>query len=74
MGDTGIEHPRLALSKTRISGERCAKRGARPASKTGSDPYLSQIVQVWPRLPAHIKAAIRALVETSRGNRKDTAE
>lgn len=74
MGDTGLEHPPLALSKTPISHERCAKSGAQSAPKHASDPDLAEIVAVWPGLPEHIKAAIKALIETSRDNRKDRTE
>lgn len=32
-------------------------------------PDLAEIVATWPRLPAHIKAAIRALVQVDDGGR-----
>jgi len=47
--------------------KRCVQKAAHdPPQKLVPDRHLSQIVQVWPRLPAYIKAAIRALVETSK--------
>jgi len=72
MGDTGLEHPPLALSKTPISGEGGAKSDARLAPKQVKHPEidtqnlppdLAEIVAVWPELPGHIKAAVKALVQ-----------
>jgi len=62
----GFEHPPLAPSKTLISHGRCAKSGAQCARKPVSHPDVAEIVAVWPDLPGHIKAAIQALIETSR--------
>lgn len=70
----GFEHPPLALSKSPISQELCAKSGAQSAPKHASDPDIAEIVAVWPELPVYIRAAIHALVETSRDNRKDRTE
>ena len=72
MGDTGFEHPPLALSKSPISQEWCAKSGARRAPKHPLDPDLAQIVDLWSQLPGYIKAAIQALIETLRYRRRDS--
>jgi hypothetical protein len=66
MGDTGPEHPPLALSKTSISEGGGAKSDALHAPKQSSDPDLALIVKHWPSLPRHIKKAINALVTTAK--------
>ncbi|MHC4742632.1 MAG: hypothetical protein ACYS8Z_12010 [Planctomycetota bacterium] len=70
MGDTGLEHPPLALSKTLISGEGGAKSDARRAQKAENRPKnlppdLAEIVAKWPTLQEHIRAAIKALVQVA---------
>jgi len=73
MGDAGFEHPPLALSKTPILQEDGAKSGAQRAPKSRKkaqdqpsyDPDLAEIVNRWPRLPEHIKAAIKTLATTA---------
>ncbi|MGD1041508.1 MAG: hypothetical protein ABR913_00425 [Sedimentisphaerales bacterium] len=67
MGDTGLEHPPLEQSKTSISASGGAKSGAPnapKASQTPQDPDLAMVVEHWPNLPEHIRAAIKALVKT----------
>jgi hypothetical protein len=64
MGDEGIEHPPLALSKTAILQTASAKSGAPNAENTPPDPDLALIQDRWPELPEHIKAAVLALVRT----------
>ena len=45
-------------------------------SKTGQKEFvelpsdLAEIVSIWPELPEHIKAAIKAMIETFRANSK----
>jgi len=34
------------------------------------DPELTQIIKAWPDLPEHIKAAIKALVQTHKTEKK----
>jgi hypothetical protein len=62
MGDEGIEHPPLALSKTAISEIASAKSGAPKDQNTPLDPDFSLIKDRWPGLPEHIKQAVLALV------------
>jgi hypothetical protein len=33
-----------------------------------SDPDIARVIQAWPRLPAHLRAAVLALVWIARGN------
>lgn len=61
MGDTGLEPMPMALSETAISQTQRAKSGALD-DKIDTD--LGQIIAVWPNLSVHIKAAIKALVQT----------
>jgi hypothetical protein len=73
MGGTGLEHPPLEQSKTQISTSGGAKSGAPNASDTPQppqDPDLTLVVERWPNLPEHIKAAIKALIQTNRKEEK----
>jgi len=36
----------------------------RGVTEASTDPDLEEIVRIWPGLPEHIKAAIKALVQT----------
>ncbi len=69
----GLEHPPLEQSKTAISTGGGAKSGAPDAPKSPKQPEIDtpelpsdlvEIVAVWPEVPSHIKAAIKALVQT----------
>lgn len=65
LGDTGLEHTPLTLSKTAISEEDGAKLGARDAPSPLQDPDLTLLVERWPALPEYIKAAIKTLVQSA---------
>jgi hypothetical protein len=67
LGDEGIEHPPLALSKTPISETLSAKRGAPNAENTPLDPDLALLHDRWPKLPEHIRQAVLALVRSTSG-------
>ena len=61
MGDTGLEHPPLAPSKTPISVLGGAQPDARNARASTPDAELAEIVAIWPRMSKYIKGAIKAL-------------
>jgi hypothetical protein len=64
VGPVGFEHPPVAVSKTLISEGGGAKSDARCAPKAPKDPDLDMFNKAWPELPGHIKAAIKALIQT----------
>jgi hypothetical protein len=58
----GLEHPSLALSKTRISAEAGAKSDAHDAPQPPKDPDLAFIQHHWPELSPEIRNAITHMV------------
>jgi hypothetical protein len=48
------------------SGEDQAQLSALLAQQSANDPELARLLDAWPALPLHIKAAIQALIETVR--------
>ena len=60
----GIEQSVLKGSKTPITEKGGAKSDA---VESKNDPDLQQIIDRWPELSGHIKAAIKALVRTAEG-------
>jgi hypothetical protein len=65
MGDEGIEHPLLALSKTAILEPPSAKSGAPKDENTPPDPDLALIQNRWPQLPEAVRSAILAIVRST---------
>ena len=70
MPGTGVELSGIKPSKIPISTKSGAKCGAHDAPKPIKDPELAKIVESWPGLPEHIKAAIKALVKTNKSETK----
>jgi hypothetical protein len=56
----GIEPTANSPEKTPLSAESGAK-----SSALGADPDLSRIIDAWPDLPLHIRAAVQALIGTA---------
>jgi hypothetical protein len=63
MGRVGFEHPPQKASKTPISEDGGAKSDAHRAPEASKYPDFSKVMEVWPKLPEHIKAAIKVLVQ-----------
>ncbi len=70
MGDEGVEHSPLAVSKTAISETPSAESGALESEKPPLDPDLRLIQDRWPQLPEHIRQAVLALVRSIPGKEK----
>jgi hypothetical protein len=66
MGPVGLEHPPVTTSKTPILEGGGAKSDAHDAPEAPKDPDLDIVVKSWPELPGHIKAAIKALIQTQK--------
>jgi hypothetical protein len=54
----------VSVSKTPISETRGTESGTPKGENAPSDPDLALIQNRWPGLPEHIKAAVKALVQT----------
>jgi hypothetical protein len=61
-GDGGTRTPGEIPEETALSAESGAKSGA---LITESDPDLARVLDAWPKLPPHIKAAVLALIGTA---------
>ena len=61
----GLEHPSLALSRTRIPGGGGAKSDAQDAPQSPKDPDLAFILHHWPELSPEIRNAITHMVRAS---------
>jgi len=68
--DEGIEHPALTLSRALISAEGGAQSDARGAPNPVRAPDLALIRDLWPKLPEHIRAAIKTLVQAYASSNK----
>jgi hypothetical protein len=68
-----FEQTPLTPSKTPISDKGGTESGtldALNAPQTLQDPDLALVVERWPNLPEHIKAAIKALIQTNSTEKK----
>jgi len=66
MGDIGLEHSSPTPSKTPIlegGGAKSDAHDAPQSPKPPQDPDLASVVNAWPKLPWHIRIAIRSLVK-----------
>jgi hypothetical protein len=70
IGAGGFERTPLTLSETPILETPGATSGAPDAPNTPLDPDLAQIVDCWPTLPEHIKAAMKALIDAHQASGK----
>jgi len=64
---TGLEPPVNSPENSTNPALGVAKSGALVPGKPAIDPDLAELAQLWPTLPAPIKAAILALVGTVAG-------
>ncbi|MHC4165772.1 MAG: hypothetical protein ACYSWQ_02315 [Planctomycetota bacterium] len=70
MPETGVELSGIKAPKTPILESDGAKSDARDAQNPPQDADLAAIVKAWRELPEHIKAAIKALVQTHKAEKK----
>jgi hypothetical protein len=63
VGATGLE-PATSKSQSFVNKELTGKVCLATVQKLPKNPDLQQIITVWPDLPEHIRAAIKALAQT----------
>ena len=59
-----MEHEMLKCSNKELSKIAKNNKVHDPVHISHFPPELEQIIKVWPELPEHIKAAVKALVDT----------
>lgn len=63
MGDTGLEQTPITPPKTPISKKSGTESGTVGDENGPTAPDLAQIIDHWPTLPVHLKAAIMAIIK-----------
>jgi hypothetical protein len=62
-----FEHPPETPRNLALRGQGGAESGAPNLTKPDIAPELAALVESWPRLPEHIKDAIRTLLRVATG-------
>ena len=67
---TACKNSNLEKSASDGKTDSAAKSGAVQTDITNFEPDLTTVINAWPNLPEHIRAAVMALVRTGGGHAK----